>query len=1666
MASWGKGGANRGNQKASWRRSAQGPVPPPTTAGHEVGRRGRGRRALLFRVSLLITLAIGLGFTLVQVMRRQPARVVPLVVTAVTRSGPQLDAGPGSVMPNPFATEDVETLGGWFGGGQRAQNVQLFGRLEDQTGALTSETNELLNALTGALAHPDLKPGGPEGNTLAVFLTAHGIVERGEPYLLMGDSTPGEPGSWVALETVFRGILETVEQESARLGQPRVVVFLDAARSGAAWSWGKFEEDFNQGCRGVLRKLGADRLAVITSGELGERSWCDPRRANSLFVDALVQAFTGGADFDGDGGVTVGEITRFLREQVSLEAKSIWDASQHPTLLTDDAAEWLFIHEPEHKPGPPSAPPDMDELDKQFARAQSLWRRHNSLQAAPHPPLASDPVRWSELERWLARLDQLLMAGRGYRAEFDAAASSCDSLLTRFEAGLPVTPSELPERSLQRYFAAPGAEPSIDPEWREAWEEKPVAASIPEPISESQAVDLVLPWLKQQDFDPESLQAAGRLLKERTDGAPRLLESHLIRLLAAPDMGHVSAETAAAVFESHQASREVILTKDPRALFWIQEEVDRAERERLSATDAVLAPGPDAQTPRPLKDHARDGGAYARLRDRGDLISDAYRRRDAMLHAVPRIAETLLSDARAYIDEESSAPTSKLIRRAMDAAVELADRLRLRERGIEDSDWERVESAVAEADAAMQALRGRLRQRVDSASGSKAADESGLRQAYAMLVGSGVAQADRRAALHRRLIELLRVSSDIGRVGQTEASSASERSARAADLIAIDGQPPWNYWLEQLEPVREESRGDSGQPGAVFRAAIRDFHAAPAGADRKLAEILRSPAERTGEGLGLAAVRSDLDELERELRGKTVLLGNSPREITGAVVTRFAVDLQLWMYVHAARTLQEFWCEAVAGESPYFEKAAERLLKPLIMDPDLRLEPRLGGRDLRESLAEAAAAAQDGATLRASATEGMQDGALYKLISGQTMEFRLGRPSNVPVGRAAVWSSDISQGAQLLPVGAADDAIATSLVVPTDLSPRRDAFPVQTFFRGLRRTGGMPLRHLVDPLTTVFRLPDYGPPEVVVSRDDPDPVPVVVVMDCSNSMNKGEPVSRTRLEMAKGAMRDFLSGHVGKGQVTIGLVLFGHRYGWQLNDEDNLIADGPDGEKYKVYRMAGEKKQTLAAKTLDSPSQENPNRDVEAVIGIKRSAISGRDFEELVEVIDGIKAVGTTPTYQAVIEAYRMLGDHDTGHILVLTDGAPFLVGAGTDEYGEQIERLQRGFAETAQQLHEQHPQVQLTFVNFQDRGQSDDAVIRDLEGYFRGANFEPAIGGEALFEVLEGSIGNPTAVWKRDGKLVGRRFDFGQPGTIDPWPPAGVRVEPGRPVRPAAAYEVEVDTGPVDSTADALTAAVKVEGGERFNLHLGDGQLFHRRYSRLDLNVQHKLALSGGDADRYDVYALLPNLNNNRGLTLPLVVQNKNSKEFSPRPVDVWVDLIGFNQEQPGDRRVAYSINLPEYQSRQPVPVMLLRVRDWPTWANRVQVKAWVRFLGPPAKSVELPLDAPPDSATAGGIRLEEIEGVQFRVDRQRTSSGGVRLVVTEEYRRGEEVNRLRVVTEPLPKSAAVSLYPEEGVVERTFEFAEPVNGLRAMVTDRVWIESGAATNADASDELRVDDR
>jgi len=119
------------------------------------------------------------------------------------------------------------------------------------------------------------------------------------------------------------------------------VVFIDACFSGLTRSGGALRV----GTRGVVVSLEhpalrSETMAVFSAaaGEQVASSW--PQRQHGLFTYWLLRGLRGDADESGDGAVSVGELGRFIHDNVSRTAATL-DREQTSQLVARDTTRLL-----------------------------------------------------------------------------------------------------------------------------------------------------------------------------------------------------------------------------------------------------------------------------------------------------------------------------------------------------------------------------------------------------------------------------------------------------------------------------------------------------------------------------------------------------------------------------------------------------------------------------------------------------------------------------------------------------------------------------------------------------------------------------------------------------------------------------------------------------------------------------------------------------------------------------------------------------------------------------------------------------------------------------------------------------------------------------------------------------------------------------------------------------------------------------------------------------------------------------------------------------------------------------------------------------------------------------------------------------------------------------
>lgn len=1677
------GAMAKANQRAGWRKSNTKVVAATTT---EFGSRGRESRKLLFRVSMLSTLAIVLLALLVFVLYRTPDRDVPLIVSIVSRSGARSGNDALSTAPNPYGQEDLDLLRSWFGGedGDPSENVLLVGDLNEAAGVMDYETRMVITALTKPLA--TVKPGGPGGDMIAMYLSAHGFVDKGTPYLAVGDSRADREETWIPFQELFDQIIETLEQRSDRSRNVKTVLFIDAARVGPQWDWGQFSETFSEACA-RLTSGQSDRIAIVLSASPGQRSWWDPRQGNGLFTQALVQALTGQGDRDGDGTVTVGEISEYLTSQVRQSASATWDATQTPMLVGTESIDWPFISQPVPVPAPVIASVNPEELRADFALVDELWQRHNLLANQTHPPLAFNPLGWATLEKKLARLDSLLLSGKGYRDQFQAMLSNCQSDLTQFENGPDTMPkvSSLPELALRDYFHGEGhelkrlseEELTVFNEMTKAWRKKPdIAAAVQIPMSEAQAIRFLWSWLKEKDYDAQSMALAAELLENAklvtSSKSAGLVESYLTRLLSARDLSHVDQSIVAELVDSQTQSRQTLCTDDLRASFWIRERLNDLDRQRLSCLDQLLSRDVDDQAAGRDRWRRDVKPAFEALSESASAISQAYRLRDQMLHSIPRVAETLMFDLEAFDNQEliEDSQSRVVLERAIESLARLAAALQLprSDDGRKPAELEqKIVDAGEQAQKAFDGLNKRITDRLNEATAQKAGDAKGLRQNYALLVGSGTGNADLRQRVHTRLCDLVAdASAGVGTVQNNQPVAPTDESTAAAlQLMTIEGKQVWDHWLsaskkiDQTDTVVNDVAAPKRSPevleklfqntGSTFRELVANL--ARGQLDERLTadDVMQDPITRSAQLESLESSRRLIEQWDTFLRARTMLFSHSPPKVERIGKGRFALDMQLFLFDHAARTMDEFWCQARQGDQPFFTAAANRLLTSRNQNPLFpSISMNLDGTKLNEKLSAMTAAADSSATLKPQPSEKYRDGTLLKFVLGKDVEFVLDRPNDIPVGYASIWSERGDQSKAVLVKQTANHVINVPMFVSPDIPEDEASIDAGLFYRGMRRSGRIAFKTLTGGKRTVFNLPEYGPPMVRVVREKKEPDRLLLVFDCSLSMRAATPNGLSRLAVAQNAVSEFLDGL--NADVEVGLIVFGDRYGFEEETDPStgkaIIRTVQDAGKTKLRVVQFVDREVKRAGLIvpDERVPHNPNFDVR--VGVPINPLDKDQGVKIKQQIANLGAIGTTPTYLAIQQAYEQLGRR-RGHIIVLTDGKPKVISTKNISVEDSKQAAMNSFQARKKDVH-------LTIVRYLD---SDTQLSKDFDG----ADVLAAANGKELITHLKNVRSKPTVVWERNRVEASNQAAFEALVAISEWPPAGVGTLSGQPVIPAEPFSIRA-TVPDSNRKVDKTAEVKVEGGEQFEMILADDGLSHRPF---DYQFAQMIPTKLVDASRFVVSAGPISKRNNRQLTMQVTIESaiggRGNGKFTPRPSDIWVELTGIDSRlSSGQASEAYTFSLPEFQIRQSIPILLCRIDEFAQQFDKVEVKAWFRFGDQRLVGVAIPTDS------SEAFTSESLVGVSFRTQRSVNAGGGIRLTVTEQYSGDREPGTIRVLPSPLPNSASTVVYADKRVITRTFDFDNADAAISLSAIAHSEIQQKSTLSAEGTVELDFDSR
>ncbi len=201
---------------------------------------------------------------------------------------------------------------------------------------------------------------------LLLYFSCHGVLDaRGRLYFVAADTRRELLGS--------TGIsAQWIKQQMDHGRSQRIVLLFDCCYSGA---FIKGLPPTSGDAGEIVEKLEGRGRVIITASDKMEYSY------ESEFTDAIVRGLeTGAADLDGDGQVEVGELYRYVHDQVCQNT-----SGQTPTMSADGIRGRLYLARNPHAPLPLPA-----ELDQVLTSA-TVWKRRwavdglRRLLAGDHP---------------------------------------------------------------------------------------------------------------------------------------------------------------------------------------------------------------------------------------------------------------------------------------------------------------------------------------------------------------------------------------------------------------------------------------------------------------------------------------------------------------------------------------------------------------------------------------------------------------------------------------------------------------------------------------------------------------------------------------------------------------------------------------------------------------------------------------------------------------------------------------------------------------------------------------------------------------------------------------------------------------------------------------------------------------------------------------------------------------------------------------------------------------------------------------------------------------------------------------------------------------------------------------------------------------------------------
>lgn len=1332
------------------------------------------------------------------------------------------------------------------------------------------------------------------------------VNDENQACIAFREQSAAHPENWLSLEKLFAVVDEQLSPQTHK------VFFVDGLRTRTDWNLGTAFNTFPKALQTGVEKSPASNISVLTSASLGEQA--DVR---SPFAKLITLGLAGDADGQisgiADGKISLYELSEFVSQEIAAWSQhnlgEIQTAALHTNQLQRDLPLSLSLSASDRNQiqasliDATSQAPLLSDAELDLA-----WQKFESL--AKGELRAIDPIRFSDLERQLLRLEEFALAGPTVqaraRAEYDAVIQQMDLLVDLNSASLRTKWSAVGYD--QRYF---------------------FNTLTPYSIAAGRYFDLI--------SDVETNDISNQIARTRVTGdsaenipveaeakafrLSNLSEFRLAQMAAECDVNKFweSSNIVQQTLDLHQFCSRMSVphgVEHPaslRAHRMLRGELSAIDRQRRDIEDSLLA-GPGDSAP-PADAIASLTTRLSQLESEMDDLNLAWNSSDR-LNAELLYYLDWLADPRRDRDTDQSTLDLVALRNTAQELVELAQAINVYLSSDLVSPANRSEflSNVQSATVQLESLHAALNSYAESLSRNPNV-ETALLSETASVLELPFLSVQYRSALRSKVRELQE------KIHRTT-TDAEQRQSQPSDLShateIANATVTWGpVWIEKLLGWQQESSSESIQTGDVQQRLVAFSRFL-----RKHQRFLARENSATWE-IDKEDLFSNLRNAAQKIRASGPLwFEHTDRSLNAKM--HFVLVQELLRDL-ANRAIDDCWGNAPNENSNnlYFQRLVDDYASAA---QNLDLQERVSPIDftsLKAQADEQAVFIRRGISLIAT-DKSMAPGMSPLQIEATLETIDIGQAP--PDGNAVVYARDQhGQRRQLLnqTANTSNGKFPARLAFPPPVGSRKLSFgdPEQmappgpydlvTLFRGNRfvapfvALGGDGKRYewnrstIQDASVTVLGTQDVPPS-------------LIFILDCSESMASNLPgetnqqSQRTKLDVAVGSLLRMLKELADSGRARVGVILFGHRMGWSTEPPLKIL------EQPKL--------------TNSIPASLTPSTDVELILPLGR--FDEFQLNKLAGHMESVVPWGQSPLYLAIntaIAEFQGKVDEKNSAIVVITDGlnyqfTPPNAARFTAAPISQSQILRElatagtpvhvlGFAVEQDELAEAQ-------VQFERISEATDGSFHTAGGENELMRLLRERVGNASFEVADARLLQAGQAWKAS---------LNQPIEITKTSPAVEEF--------VVAFE--------DARAD-----VKIEGGEALLMQFAprEGRFLPVPYT-VDFPVQASMLAPEAGPDNDLIFRVHRPKKTDDGVELNVSIQSA-VLPYTARPSECWLEVqpVSDSGASLGEPFVYYDCHWAPYA---PVPVLSWKASDWPENSPKAEVRFWCKYAETPPQSV-----------------------------------------------------------------------------------------------------------------------